>query len=123
MENLIAKIKLIRDEMSQKHGDFRLFGLFLKDTSVNSWDLVISSDWACGNEKDAIKEISRLLSERLSKSEIVKINAVFVVPANTPAMEALRGLTGQMKDSRITGCNINGIEIKDAYILDYDPTK
>ncbi len=122
MEDIIKKFKTIKDRLSAEHGEFRLFGLFLKDESVNTWDVIVSSEWACSNENIAIKEISKLIAETLSKDEVIKLTAIFITPKNTPIMNVLGMIAGKMNDAHLINCSVNGIEIKDAYILDYDPS-
>jgi hypothetical protein len=120
MENIIEKIKSIKDELVEAHGPFRLFGLFLREDSVGNWDLVVSSDWACDNRNRAIREISDLVSKKLDIDDLTKLSSVFVVEKNIPLIQSLGLVAGEMKDAHLVDCKLNGVDIKDAYIITYN---
>ncbi|OXU15614.1 hypothetical protein [Sedimentisphaera salicampi] len=121
MPDLITKIKGIRDKLLKEGKELRLFALFKKENEDMMWDLVVSANWAQDDYKKAIGEISQLLQKELSDEELLMISAIYVVTKEDSMIKVLSGFAGKMKDSHIQNCNINGIQIREAFVLEYNP--
>ncbi|MEW6347489.1 MAG: hypothetical protein AB1646_00375 [Thermodesulfobacteriota bacterium] len=45
MRAMVKKYLAAEREMSEEHGPFVLFALFLPEDAANDWDLVVSAPW------------------------------------------------------------------------------
>lgn len=72
---MLKKLQKVEQALSAKHGDFALFGLFLRADAPARWDLVLASDWTA-DRFAAIKIVADALIETLTKEEAVLISRI-----------------------------------------------
>ena len=89
MKELIKNLVSIEREISAEKGGFFLFGLFLREDSPDRWDLVAAAPWFKARDDAALNYIAKILQERLTPNEIVKLSHVALVDPDNPGIEAI----------------------------------
>ena len=118
MREQAEKLIDIEKELSESKGPFELFALFLREDASEKWDLVVSSDWARENKKEAIDTIVGKIRSIFTDEEMLMLSRLIVLEKDDAALKAIHsamhvehGLT-EVSDS-----NFFGLEIKHAYLI------
>ncbi|MEO6050999.1 MAG: hypothetical protein ABIP78_06670 [Pyrinomonadaceae bacterium] len=118
MKDLIEKFQDLELEISKVKGDFALFALFLRDDSVDKWDIVVAAPWIENDRKNALAYITSRIQLVFSKAELTRISRVILIDEANPALSAVNTAirmnhgAAEVKDS-----NFFGLRIKHGYIL------
>lgn len=68
---------LVERDLSEKYGDFSLFGMCQREKTLpDIWDLIISAAWMAPNVRESDDIVFEALNRRLSKNEIFLLDAV-----------------------------------------------
>src|SRR5262249_53846668 len=89
MKELIEKFRDIERMLSQEIGEFSLFALFLREDSIDKWDLIVASDWIDGHRKEALSLITDRIKNNLTAHELSKLSRVVLVEMSNPAIAAI----------------------------------
>ncbi len=118
MNNLISKLKLVETSLSKIKGDFELFALFLREDSIDKWDLLVSAPWIEVNKQASLQEIAQKIQETLTPEELIQLSRIIVIDRSNKSLEAIHQAVSiehgavEIKDSKFFG-----LAIKHAFIL------
>jgi len=79
MKETIDKFKTMIKTLESEHGPFLIFALFLRESVVGKWDVVISAPWLDPNDIEAYKLISSKLQQTLSESEVLQFPRIVLL--------------------------------------------
>jgi hypothetical protein len=115
----LEKLTAALDEMESQKGRISFFGLFLRETSNDRWDLVVAASWLRSDRWDDLKYVSKSVTSRLSKNEVVELARVIVVDEEDPGlMEILNSYHAEgMKWMHVANQSFFGHEMKHAYFF------
>ncbi|TNE44130.1 MAG: hypothetical protein EP343_30730 [Deltaproteobacteria bacterium] len=88
MISLFENISRLEREMSEAHGDFSLFVLFLTPEVHNRWDVVVSAPWLEPGHV-GMKSVADKLMASLSKQDLIKVNRIAVIEEDNPIVEEM----------------------------------
>lgn len=118
LKSTIAKLVEIEREISDERGDLFLFAIFLREDSLNKWDLLVSAPWVVGNTKPAIDFVVRKLQRRFRPGEMLMFASVVPIEPDHPSLlEMSERNQVQHGDLELTNFEFYGIEIKRAHII------
>jgi hypothetical protein len=87
MKKILNKLRELEADLSASRGEFRLFGLFLREDAPAVWDVVASADWIDADRSDAMDTIASEVSARLAMPELLRISRVVLIETNNPGLE------------------------------------
>jgi hypothetical protein len=118
----IDKFVAIKNALKAQHGEFTLFGVFLRDDAPDKWDVLVAAPWAETDKAAALKAISLAVTSTLTSPELLLLSRVVILEHDNPV---LRAIWGAMKLTNSVGhfvdCTLNGLHIRHAYILESQP--
>lgn len=118
MKELITKFKNIEYALSEEKGNFNLFALFLREGSVNKWDLLVSADWIEGNKSESFQIISQKIQEHLNKKELVNLSRIVLIEDDNPALDALqKAVNVEHGSAEFQESDFFGLHIKHAFVI------
>ena len=119
----LDKLRQVADELTEEHGPFKLFGLFLRANAPLVWDLVVSAPWLEVNERveyGALHEITKKLTATMGEEAMIEFSRVAFVKTSHPAVESVL-CAMRVKRPRGTGVlydrHFFGQEISEAHII------
>lgn len=118
MKEQAEKLRSVEVDLSQEHGDFELFALFLREDAPNKWDLIISSDWARSDKKAALNSIVTKIQSTLNPKELMMLSRIIILEKDDAALNAFHGAVHiEHGLSEISDSNFFGLAIKHAYLI------
>lgn len=118
----IDKFVAIKNQLKQENGEFTFFGLFLRDDAPDKWDVLVAAPWAEADSQAALKTVSAAITSSLSASELLRLSRVVILDHDNPMLRAIWAAM-KFKDGvgHFVDCNINGLQVRHAYILESQP--
>jgi len=126
MKEILDKLKSAVQALEKEHGPILLFALFLREDSLEKWDMVVSASWLSSSEKNAYKMVVSKIQGNLSAGELVLFSRVVILDSSDPVVSFLQEVcpltNGGFKESP-NNFSIEpfsekfGFTIKKAYIL------
>jgi len=121
-EKMVNKLKIIIKEFVDTNGDFNLVMLIPTDPGVidSKFSLLVSAPWLDKkNPKRAIRLITKSLREKFNSHEFNYITRVTIINSNDKFVKAINSAFNvRESDVNITNCNIFGIQIDMAILLE-----
>lgn len=118
MNDFVKHIQKVERSLSSEKGEFNLFALFLRENSLDKWDLLIAAPWVEKNKSDALKRISKEIQQNLSKKEMLKLSRLVIIDKNNPALSTFqRAIDMEHGDAEIRDSNFFGLQIKHAHVI------
>jgi hypothetical protein len=118
MNDLVNNVLQVERSLSAEKGAFSLFALFLREESVEKWDLVISAPWIETDKEDALNLISSKVREALNLSELLAVSRIVLVEPTSPAVVAInRAFAVDHSSVEVRDANFFGLAIKHAHIF------
>ena len=118
MKEIAEKLKSTELSISEEKGPFDLFALFLREDAPNRWDLVVAASWIDINKQEALKFISKKISEALTPDELLRLSRIAIIDESNPALEALtKSMSVEHGFGEIRNSNFYGLQIKHAYLI------
>jgi hypothetical protein len=118
MKEQAEKLRNVEIALSNEHGDFELFALFLRDDAPNKWDLIVSSDWARADKKAAINSIVGKIQSALNPQELLMLSRIIILEKDDAALNALHSaMHVEHGLAEISDSNFFGLAIKHAYLI------
>ena len=109
--------KLMRKLESQK-GRFTLFGLFLREDSPGTWDLVVAAPWLEHGKLKALREFARELSNTFGQAQILSFSGIVTLNHRDPALRAILKDVGSVREPvERRGHSLFGLPVEHAFIL------
>ena len=104
--------------MSTEKGPFNLFALFLREDSLNKWDLVVSAPWIKAHDKETYDYIAKHLRSKLLPEEPISISRVALLDEDNPELEKLyRDFSIEHGSFEIINNNFFSMLIKHGFII------
>jgi hypothetical protein len=126
MKEILDKLKSIVQSLEKEHQPISLFALFLREDSLQKWDIVVSATWLSSSEKNAYKIVISKIQAVLSPSEFVQFSRVVILDNTDPVVSFLQeicpltngGFKESSKDFSVEPLSEKfGFVIKKSYIL------
>lgn len=118
MREQAEKLIDIEKELSESKGPFELFALFLREDASEKWDLVVSSDWARENKKEAIDTIVGKIRSIFTDEEMLMLSRLIVLEKDDAALKAIHSaMHVEHCLTEVSDSNFFGLEIKHAYLI------
>jgi hypothetical protein len=92
MNETIKKIKLLIKELESENGPLLICALFLREDSLEKWDILMAASWLNPEKMQSYKMVSSKLLEFLNDSELVQISRVVILNEDDPIISYLQGL-------------------------------
>jgi hypothetical protein len=92
MNEIIEKLKVVIKNLEQKRGPLLIYALFLREDSLEKWDIIIAASWLNPKEMESYKTVSNELQEFLSASELVQISRIVLLNQDDPIVSFLLDL-------------------------------
>ncbi len=90
MKEILDKLKLVVQALEKEHGSIWLFALFLREDSLEKWDIVVSAPWLSSSEKEAYKMVVSKIQAALSASELLQFSRVVILDKTDPVVAFLQ---------------------------------
>lgn len=118
MDGIIDKLREIERITSHERGNYKLFGLFLREDSLDKWDLLVAADWIRADDPEPLQYISSKIQSSLTQIEIVRLSRVLLIAKDNPGLKALQqGFSVEGGMAEIEDSVILGLQIKHAYLI------
>jgi hypothetical protein len=118
MKKTAEKLQTIESDLSQEHGEFELFALFLREDSPDKWDLIISSDWARADKKTALNILVSKMESKLEPKELLMLSRIIILNKDDASLNALHsGMQVEHGLAEISDSNFFGLAIKHAFLI------
>lgn len=118
IDNFIKQFQVLEGILSKEKGNFELFALFLREDSLDKWDLLISATWIKKDGTADLRDIAQRIQKTLSKKDLLKLSKIVLINKENPMLDVFNkaihiehGVT-EVKDS-----NFFGLPIKHAFII------
>jgi hypothetical protein len=73
---LLDKLRVLEQDISREMGEFRLFGLFLREDAHDKWDIVVAAHWFARLGTDPIEFISERLKSAIGRAGLMMISRI-----------------------------------------------
>jgi hypothetical protein len=119
MMELLDKIRSIAKDWRVQNGSFTLFAAIERENvTLHLLDIVISAQWIY-DENTFLHEFVESLKGKLSEDELLKISKVVILNESEPfVIKFINRLRLYGKSSELESVEINGIEIRHAWVID-----
>lgn len=123
MKKIIEKLKEILVELDNEKGPVLFFAVFLREDSINKWDLIVSADWLESININSYRIITDKVQNVFSQNELLQISRVVILDKNDPMVKFLRSSFNVTGDASMeySNCELSSeifkLPIKHAYIL------
>ena len=119
------KFEQIRKDIIADRGQLSLFALFLLEGAEDQWDLVVAAPWLDADQTAALRYLSKKLTTRLSKRELLEIARIVLIKQNDPSLKKLLRDTivegGEVRE--IENSQFAGLALRRALILEAKPAR
>lgn len=126
MKEILDKLKFAVQALENEHGPMLFFALFLREDSLEKWDIVVSASWLSSTEKNAYQTVISKIQHALDTAELVLFSRVVILDSTDPVVSFLQEVcpltNGGFKESP-NNFSVEpfsekfGFTIKKAYIL------
>jgi hypothetical protein len=119
ISSLVEKLLDIELRINQEAGSLVLFALIERDDAPGKWDLVVSAVWAKERHKDLLNRIALHVRNNLRWEERVLLSRILILDPQDPFVRAINNMFKDVDHGRDRFSNflVNGIAIKDSYII------
>lgn len=90
MKEILDKLKSVVQVLENDHGSILLFALFLREDSLERWDIVISAPWLSSSDKKAYSIVVSQIQLVLTTSELVQFSRVVILDNTDPIVSFLQ---------------------------------
>jgi hypothetical protein len=118
MTTPLDKLARLELAMSRENGAFELFGIFVREDSLEKWDLVLAAPWLNPDERESLQFIVDQLQRSLTPSEMLDASLIVILEEGNPFLETVVTLV-QVEHgmTEIGDFGILGVSIQKAYII------
>ncbi|NJN99541.1 MAG: hypothetical protein HC875_38295 [Anaerolineales bacterium] len=118
MKKLVHKFIEIEQKISNEKGNLSLFALFLREDSLDKWDLLIAAPWIEANRKTAFAYIAQQIQASLEPEELAQLSRIVLIDQANPALDAINNAVRiEHGVTEIQDSNFFGLQIKHALII------
>jgi len=79
MKEILDKLKTVVQALESEHGPMLLFVLFLREDSLEKWDVVVSASWLSSSEMAAYEIVVSKIQAVLSASELLRLSRIVIL--------------------------------------------
>lgn len=90
MKEILDNLKSVVLSLERECGPFLLVALFLREDSLNKWDIVVSAPWLNSSAKKSYEIIVSKVQEVLSPVELVQLSRVVILDNTDPVVSFLQ---------------------------------
>lgn len=120
MKSLFEKLTQLAETLEKQRGPFAFFGLVHRVEALDLWDVIASAPWLVneGGFTEGIMDLSRRVSEVLSRDEMLRLSRVAVLAPDHKAIAALLE-NGEIVPGRLARAEggFEGTDFDRAYII------
>jgi hypothetical protein len=115
----LGKLRAVETIISKERGELSLFGLFLRESAPDVWDLVVAGPWVQSDDYDLLRYIAGLLRNSLTRDEMSRVSRIVLLEASHPGVRAInRLIRAQHEDPTLQeGNTVFGIPITAGYVV------
>lgn len=118
MNNLVSKLQTVERYFATANGEFELFALFLREDSVDKWDLLVSAPWIERDKQAGLREIVLKVQETLTEDELIQLSRIVLIDVSNQSLEAIhRAVNIEHGSVEVNDSNFFGVAIKHAFII------
>lgn len=92
MNEIIKKIKEAIISLEKENQALLICAVFLREDSLEKWDIVISASWLDSRTIESYKIVSSALQKILNESELVQVSRIVLIDQNDPVVSYLQSL-------------------------------
>jgi hypothetical protein len=122
MKKLAERFVTLEREIAQEKGDVSLFALFLRESDIERWDVVVAAPWVDQDYAKALRYLGDKLQQALTIDDLMQLSHIALVEGNNPDLPTVlqtvnveHGLV-EMRDQEFFGHTI-----KHAYFITSQP--
>ena len=90
MKEILDKLKSVVQALEKEQGPILFFALFLREDSLERWDIVVSAPWLSSVERNAYQIVISKIQAVLTSSELIQISRVVILDDTDPAVSFLQ---------------------------------
>jgi hypothetical protein len=113
----IPKLRKAMHSIAAKKGDFKFFGLFLREDSIGEWDLVVSAPWLESHNLKDLRQFVKLLSKDVGKQSLRRLRLVVLDPRDQELKAVVSEYSVDDGEIRVQRSTLFGLDVEDAIIL------
>jgi hypothetical protein len=118
MKEFFDKFIELERKISNIKGDFTLFALFLREDSIDKWDLIIAAPWIETDQKKALSYIAEQIQLLFKSKEITQLSRVVIINHSNPELDKIIDAVKIRHGCfEIQNNNFFGMQIKRAFII------
>jgi hypothetical protein len=115
---LVEKMRRVETQVSSEYGGFELFALFLPDTALRLWDIMISAKWLEQDELRSMRVIANQMNKELSSTEITQFSGFVIIPHDDDGLHKFQAEIDMEHAAReFRNINFFGVPLLRAYII------
>jgi hypothetical protein len=116
---LVDKLLDIEATINQEAGSLVLFALIEREDAPGKWDLVVSAAWAKQRQKDLLNRIALQIRNKLTWEERITLSRILILDPVDPFVRAVNNMVNDIEHDkrRMSNFLVNGVSIKDSYIM------
>ena len=120
MKNYINEFIAIEREISEEKGGFELFALFLREYTIEKWDLLVAAPWLFKDKAEGLDYIAKKIQKKFkaNKEPLIMLSRIVIIEKSNPALEAfLNTFNVEHAHSEVVDRTLFGLQIKRAYVI------
>lgn len=90
MKEILNKLKSVVESLEKEHQFMLLFALFLREDSLEKWDVVVSATWLSSSQEKAYEIVVSKIQSVLDTSELSKLSRVVILDSTDPVVAFLQ---------------------------------
>jgi len=115
---LLEKLQKLEFELSEQKGSFDLFGLILREDSLDRWDVVVAAPWFGADKRNILKLLTEKLAESLGAAEMMMISRVVPLAYHDRFLSAIQGIARLEHGLREIGdIDLAGVRVSRGYLI------
>src|SRR5262245_32197271 len=116
--SFLEKVAALELSLSRTHGDFELFGVVLRESLLDLWDLVVSALWLSPDKIESYRLVTDALKAALTRDEFLQFSRVVILEKDNPFLESVLGLVScEHGREELRDTTVEGIPIRIAYVI------
>ena len=113
----VDKFLSIEKELSEIHGPFNLFMIYLDEDEEDRWNVMVASPWLKDEEK-SVRIITRKMNEHLAYEDGKYIKNIVIIDNKAPEVEAIqRTIKQEHAKAEVENCSFFGFHIEHGFII------
>ncbi len=117
MKIFLEKTKKIEKIISDKKGSFELFAVFLREDTIDKWDIIMTAPWLKKDDMNLLRDIAEIVKGSLNE-DLIKLSRIVVLENNHEAVKTIiKSIHVEHGEIEIQNSNFFGLFIKHAHII------